>query len=523
MQAVAKVLTILMVLLFSVSQAQNSDVLIRLDEDQNEHLMNMQGVEVKLISKHLNIYQVSYPSGQRHRRQYADLDNLLAKRQLGMVRQPNRKLRSRAALRPNDPLFDLQWNLEKINAPSLWDQTTGGSTPCGDEIVIAVFDDGFDLDHSEFQGLIWSNDAEVPNNSFDDDNNGVVDDYWGLNLETMNDRHEPDPEYHGPGVASVIGVNSNNNVGSAGLNWNIKLMIISSFEKDEALAIQAFDYILDQRKRYNQSGGTEGAYVVAVNNSWGFEGGFEEQFPLLCEMFDAMGAEGILSVGATENDQVNTDVFGDIPSDCSSDFLIVVTNTDQDDQLSVAGFGRENVDLSAPGEAIQVVNRNNGNRTNGGTSFAAPHVTGAVGLLYSLPEGSFCSDALISPADAALSMKRFILEGTTPVASLADRTVSGGRLNLSSTVDLITSNKDSAPTTLTIYPNPTQEILFFDAENMGNPVEEYRIVNALGQLQYAGRNLGKGQGIDVAQLPTGVYMITMSAASRTFTGRFLKE
>jgi PKD repeat protein len=60
-----------------------------------------------------------------------------------------------------------------------------------------------------------------------------------------------------------------------------------------------------------------------------------------------------------------------------------------------------------------------------GTSMAAPHVSGAAALALSL-------DPSLSTAD----LKRALLAGTDPVAALAGRSVSGGRLNASRTLAL---------------------------------------------------------------------------------------
>ena len=85
---------------------------------------------------------------------------------------------------PNDSLFSQQWNMKKINAPSVWDATTGGLTACGDTIVVAVLDVGFDISHPDLKANIWRNRAEIPNNGIDDDKNGYVDDYGGFNIKT---------------------------------------------------------------------------------------------------------------------------------------------------------------------------------------------------------------------------------------------------------------------------------------------------------------------------------------------------
>ncbi|MFP2995141.1 S8 family peptidase [Spongiivirga sp. MCCC 1A20706] len=52
----------------------------------------------------------------------------------------------------------------------------------GKKVIVAVIDSGIDIDHEDLDGVIWTNDDEVPNNGKDDDNNGFVDDIHGWNF-----------------------------------------------------------------------------------------------------------------------------------------------------------------------------------------------------------------------------------------------------------------------------------------------------------------------------------------------------
>ncbi|MCB0688895.1 MAG: S8 family serine peptidase [Saprospiraceae bacterium] len=424
---------------------------------------------------------------------------------------------------PNDPLFPEQWNLDRIGLKNLWNKTTGGLTPCGDTIVVAVFDYGFDQDHEDLQDLIWHNKGEIPNNNFDDDQNGYKDDYAGLNLDTGNDKHKVDPRYHGTSVSSVVAANSNNGVGIAGVNWNVKLLIVSSEDKDQALAIEAYDYIYALRQKYNDTNGAEGAYIVAVNNSWGVENFKEKDFQLMCDMYNDLGEVGILSVGATENDQSNTDIFGDIPSDCSSDYLIIVTNTDKNDELAVAAWGKNNVDLGAPGEQIEVAGPNNTYRKDSGTSFSAPHVAGAIGLLYSLQEATFCDDARLSPTEAILNLKRYILDGVTVVPTLKDRTVSGGRLNLDHTVDMVTGTREPEFSLVQTYPNPTQDKFYIDLTSLSGLVD-LSIADVTGKIVYHQQLpiVQNGLIINSSTWPTGSYFLRIRTSEITGYQKIIK-
>ncbi|SDR73565.1 Subtilase family protein [Formosa sp. Hel1_31_208] len=52
----------------------------------------------------------------------------------------------------------------------------------GKTVIVAVIDSGIDIDHEDLDGVIWTNEDEIPNNGKDDDNNGYVDDIHGWNF-----------------------------------------------------------------------------------------------------------------------------------------------------------------------------------------------------------------------------------------------------------------------------------------------------------------------------------------------------
>ncbi len=68
-----------------------------------------------------------------------------------------------------------------------------------------------------------------------------------------------------------------------------------------------------------------------------------------------------------------------------------------------------------------------------GTSMAAPHVTGAAALLFSL-----------EPAATVTQVREALLTGVDPDASLSGKTVSGGRLNVSTAMDIIEGKEPPA-------------------------------------------------------------------------------
>ena len=170
---------------------------------------------------------------------------------------------------------------------------------------------------------------------------------------------------------------------------------------------------------------------VAVNCSWGINYGQPSEAPLWCEAFDQLGAVGIVSIAATANLPINVDELGDLPTACPSNFLIGVTSLNSSDQkVDNAAWGLHTVDLGAYGQEVYTADAGSGYGYFSGTSFAAPQVTGALGLLYAAPCPNLIALAKTDPAAAAYWAKSLILESVSPNASLDGKTLSNGRLNV---------------------------------------------------------------------------------------------
>src|SRR5690606_11959266 len=246
--------------------------------------------------------------------------------------QRNHYLQSRR--RPDDPRFNDQWPLRRstikeadIDIEAAWDITTGGKIGNTHDIVIAVIDDGFQIDHPDLIENLYVNHGEIAGNGIDDDKNGYVDDYIGWNFETDNDSLNTGD--HGEPVAGVIGARGNNGIGIAGINWEVKILpLLLDAKFTDAGLLASYIYAYKLRKKFNETNGEEGAFVAVTNSSWGSEGYFPDEFPVWCNFYDSLSTVGILNCVATSNKNINVDTEGDIPSLCPSESVIVMTNSD---------------------------------------------------------------------------------------------------------------------------------------------------------------------------------------------------
>lgn len=341
---------------------------------------------------------------------------------------------------PNDPDYQAQWSLQTIEIEQVWDLTTGGKAPKNTDIVVAVFDDGYQVDHTDLENNIWVNEQEIPDNGVDDDGNGFVDDYLGWNATEDNDEHRL--KSHGTSVAGILGARTDNGNQIAGINWDIKIMLTSAGRSENISLVdivKAYNYIYVQRKIYNETRGEKGAYVVVSNYSGGAPFLFPVDFPEWCEIYDMLGQEGVLNVSSAPNTNTDVDVEGDLPSTCPSEYLIVATNTNiLDRKVENAGFGSRHVDIGAPGDGILTLAINDETDNNfTGASASAPHIAGVIGLLYSV----ICDDAydlsIVNPSAVAQTMRDAILNGAEPNTTLANITTTGGRLNAPNSLELV--------------------------------------------------------------------------------------
>ena len=283
---------------------------------------------------------------------------------------------------PNDPKFaTAQWSLQNtgqdggtpgadIGAAAAWELQREAP-----DVVVAIIDSGLFYSHEDIISNLWFNQTELNGRTgFDDDNNGYIDDAFGLNATVAKISPlvgEPlDVDGHGSHVAGIIAASGNNGKGISGVVWKTKIMplkFISNNRGAVSAAVACIDYAI-----------AKGANVI--NGSYGSTQFSQAEFDAIKRARDA----GIIFVAAAGNDSQEITTAPNYPAAYALDNIVSVAATNRQDKLaSYSTYGSGLIDLAAPGSSILSlgITSTTAYATLSGTSMAAPHVTGAIALL----------------------------------------------------------------------------------------------------------------------------------------------
>ena len=236
---------------------------------------------------------------------------------------------------PNDKDFNAQYYLQEINAPKAW------GTTVGDAILIAVLDTGVEGGHPDLMGKAIS--------GSDDEQSNLNDDIG-----------------HGTEVSGIIAANTNNNQGIAGVSWNTKIISIRITDENGQARVSTVVSALENAYQ-------KGAKIVHMSLS-------TNQFSqTLKNAIKQAQDRGILVVSTAGNSGIE-----EIRYPSGFDNVIGVGAVNQNKELETYSTTGGHVGLVAPGSSIYTTSNGSSYNKVSGTSFAAPQVTGAAALVWSI-------------------------------------------------------------------------------------------------------------------------------------------
>lgn len=285
---------------------------------------------------------------------------------------------------PNDKYFYKQWYLfndgsirsstrvnstpgADINMPGAWEIEKGS-----DKVIVAILDSGIRDDHPDIKNRMWVNENEIPDNGIDDDRNGYIDDYKGWDF-AYDSKENYDGFGHGTNIASVIGAETDNIIGFAGIDQRAKIMNCKNLSDDNY-----GEYIWWSRSiKYAVD---NGANIINMS-----EGG-DDYSRVLKTAVDYAHAKGILIVASMMNKGDGKDYYP-----ASFEGVLAVGATDTDDSRCLRftwGGGScygDHIGVVAPGNKIYGLDYEDLNNYDvywSGTSQSTAIVSGIASLLY---------------------------------------------------------------------------------------------------------------------------------------------
>ncbi len=274
-----------------------------------------------------------------------------------------------------NPMTGAQQLLDTCGIKDSWKLLNEKSVAGGSSsVTVAVIDTGVDYEHEDLKANMWCNKKEIPDNGIDDDGDGYVDDYYGIDM-TKGSGSGMDDNGHGTHVAGIIGA-SNNKAGIVGIAYNSKIMPIKAGDASgyflqgniARAIIYAYEHGADV---INMSfGGT--ASSIAVQDA--LEVAYSR-----CVLVASAGNDG------APNEGINA--IPNYPAALS--YVVGVMSTSQNDTESsfsnrdVAPYNSVEYEVYAPGERVLSTIPGNRYSTMSGTSMAAPVVAAQAALLRS--------------------------------------------------------------------------------------------------------------------------------------------
>ena len=283
-----------------------------------------------------------------------------------------------------------------LNAFDAWTVTQGSPS-----VTVAVIDTGY-LPHAGMAGRFLPgydmiSDPDVANDGDGRDPDATDAGDWltaAMQTGTFAKCDVRNSSWHGTGVASVIAANTNDGLWTAGIDWNAKILPVRVLGRCGGYDSDIVDAIAWAAGLPVPGVPANPTPADVINLSLGGKGSCNPVYPPVIGAAYAHGVTRAIVVAAGND---SADVANDTPASCPG-VIAVASTTPTGTLASYSNFGA-GITLSAPGgvfhylrqrDAILVLS-NSGTTVpvadsfafDGGTSLAAPMVSGTISLMLS--------------------------------------------------------------------------------------------------------------------------------------------
>ena len=297
----------------------------------------------------------------------------------------------------NDPLLNDQWHYNndghiagtKVGADAnvfkAWETGVTGSK----DVVVAIIDGGFQVDHPDLKDNVWINTAELNGKpGVDDDGDGYVDDIYGYNF--VINSSDINAHSHGTHVAGTVGATNNNGIGVCGVaggsdgKGGVKMMVCQVFDsRASSSAVADFGaaivYAADR-----------GASIAQCSWGAGVADDEDKSVTEAIDYFTKNGGGDKMNGGLCIFAAGNNGEEGNYYPGCL-DKVVAVGSMAPDGSVAYYSNRGKWVDVTAPGgledngQQYGVLSTlpNSTYGYNEGTSMACPHVSGIAALILS--------------------------------------------------------------------------------------------------------------------------------------------
>ena len=225
-------------------------------------------------------------------------------------------------------------------------------------VKVAIIDTGLDINNISMKEYCLVNSNEIPGNGIDDDNNGFVDDYYGVNI-IENNGSILDDHGHGTCMASEVAIQS---------KGNAKIIPIKAFDSrgcsSQFLIANAINCAVES-----------GADVI--NCSFGYPYSTETLRLAVQYALD----NGVIVVAAAGNNGQEALMY---PAGYPG--VLAVSSLDDNDRLSYFSNYGEYIEVSCIGERVACVGIGGAQQEVSGTSISSAYISGTLANIKGLSD-----------------------------------------------------------------------------------------------------------------------------------------